>query len=123
MVLRAGQELKAAGQLFNLEGGAVAVIEALQFADQAAHGGGIRQAGHLTKTTCGQGLVGSQQDCFQLGQLRIPAQGITRCSFRGAIAQPAQGQGQRNIGGQAVRRTASQWTQEACGIAEHYLTL
>ena len=119
MIFRPGQKLETAGQFFYLKGRAIAVIEALQFANQTASGGGVGQAGDMSQPPGGYRFIRGQQDGFQIGQLRLASQGIVGRRIAAALARPAQGQGQGMVDRQTVRGPTRQGTQKAWGLSEH----
>ena len=68
VALRARQQLVAAGNLFDLERGAVGVVEALQPLNESARFGGVGQPGDLTELAGGERFVGHQECRFEAGE-------------------------------------------------------
>lgn len=74
MKIGPGQELKTAGEFLHLEGGAVAIVERLQFANQAACLGRVGQPGDLGEPTGRERLIGGQERGFDPSQGRLAGQ-------------------------------------------------
>ena len=85
MILRPGEELKAAGQLLDLKSGAVPVVGVLQLARAAGAGRGIGQTRRLGQFSRRQGFVGDEQGRLEHGAAagRAPADPRRRRLQRG----------------------------------------
>ena len=90
MVNRARQQLIAAGNLFDLEGGAVGIVKGLEFSEQALHFTHISDFGGGDQLARRNRLIGEHQRCFKSRQFFVSRQRIADfdCSW---IVEPADG--------------------------------
>jgi hypothetical protein len=82
MEFAAGEQLKTAGDFFDLKRGIVGDEEVLQFSDGAASGGDVGEAGGGGDLPRGQRLVSQKQDRFDGRHDAVAGQGIPRLRVR-----------------------------------------
>ena len=74
MIFRSRQQLVAARQLFDLKGGAIAVVQPLQRPHQAARRRGVGQPGGIGQAAWRQWFVSGQQGGLDQRQLSVAGQ-------------------------------------------------